>query len=118
VIGPHHNQCSFFRWSDAYDLLEEMKTNRASSTHQVIASLIKGEYDDSSNWQMVEYALKNSTMEGCDYSLRFFNALLDVLWWFGQKGRAARVLDQAVKFGLFPELYRDTKLVWSLDVHR
>jgi len=57
-----------------------MKTNRASSTHQVIASLIKGEYDDSSNWQMVEYALKNSTMEGCDYSLRFFNALLDVLW--------------------------------------
>ncbi|XP_066365044.1 pentatricopeptide repeat-containing protein At1g74850, chloroplastic-like isoform X1 [Miscanthus floridulus] len=106
------------RWSDAYDLLEEMKTNRASSTHQVIASLIKGEYDDSSNWQMVEYALENSTMEGCDYSLRFFNALLDVLWWFGQKGRAARVLDQAVKFGLFPELYRDTKLVWSLDVHR
>lgn len=106
------------RWTDAYDLLEEMKTNRASNTHQVIASLIKGEYDDSSNWQMVEYALENSTLEGRDYSLRFFNALLDVLWWFGQKARAARVLDQAVKFGLFPELYRDTKLVWSLDVHR
>jgi hypothetical protein len=41
-----------------------------------------------------------------------------VLWWFGQKARAVRVLDQAVKSGLFPELYRDTKLVWSLDVHR
>ncbi|KAF0912268.1 hypothetical protein E2562_013951 [Oryza meyeriana var. granulata] len=105
------------RWTDAYDLLEEMKTNRAS-THQVIASMIKGEYDDDSNWQMVEYVLDNSNLEGCDYSLRFFNALLDVLWWFGQKGRAARVLDQALKYGLFPELFRDTKLVWSADVHR
>ncbi|CAL4945193.1 unnamed protein product [Urochloa decumbens] len=64
------------------------------------------------------YARNDSTLEGCDYSLRFFNALLDVLWWFGQKARAARVLEQAVKFRLFPELYRDTKLVWSLDVHR
>jgi hypothetical protein len=107
-----------FRWTDAYDLLEEMKSNRASSTHQVIASLIKGEYDDSSNWQMVEYALESSTLEGCDYSLRFFNALLDVLWWFGQKARATRVLDGAVKCGLFPELFRDTELVWSVDVHR
>ncbi|KAE8794036.1 pentatricopeptide repeat-containing protein [Hordeum vulgare] len=106
------------RWADAYDLLEEMKTNRASNTHQVIASMIKGEYDDSSNWQMVEYVLDSSNLEGCDYSLRFFNALLDVLWWFGQKARAARVLDHAVSYGLFPELFRDTKLVWSLDVHR
>jgi hypothetical protein len=67
---------------------------------------------------MVEYALESSTLEGCDYSLRFFNALLDVLWWFGQKARATRVLDGAVKCGLFPELFRDTELVWSVDVHR
>ncbi|XP_020148765.1 uncharacterized protein [Aegilops tauschii subsp. strangulata] len=106
------------RWADAYDLLEEMKANRASNTHQVIASMIKGEYDDSSNWQMVEYVLDSSNLEGCDYSLRFFNSLLDALWWFGQKARAARVLDHAVSYGLFPELSRDTKLVWSLDVHR
>ncbi|KAG8098809.1 hypothetical protein GUJ93_ZPchr0013g37425 [Zizania palustris] len=106
------------RWTDAYDLLEEMKTNRASSTHQVIASMIKGEYDHGSNWQMVEYVLDSSNLEGCDYSLRFFNVLLDVLWWFGQKGRAARVLNQALKYGLFPELFCDAKLVWSTDVHR
>uniref|UniRef100_A0ACD6A7T4 Uncharacterized protein n=1 Tax=Avena sativa TaxID=4498 RepID=A0ACD6A7T4_AVESA len=105
-------------WADAYDLLEEMKSNRDSNAHQVIASMIKGEYDDSSNWQMVEYVLDSSNLEGCDYSLRFFNALLDVLWWFGQKARAERVLDHAVNYGLFPELFRDTKLVWSLDVHR
>lgn len=103
-----------FRWTDAYNLLEEIKTDRASSTHQGIASLVKGEYDDR---QMVEYVLENSTMEGCDYSFRFFNALLGVLWWFGQKGRAARVLDQAVKFGFFPKLYRDTERIWSLDGH-
>lgn len=95
-----------------------MKTNRASSTHQVIAYMIKGEYDDSSNWQMVEYVLDNSNLEGCDYSLRFSNALLDVLWWFSQKARAARILDHEVKYGLFPEIFRDTKLVWSVDVHR
>uniref|UniRef100_A0ACD5WFG3 Uncharacterized protein n=1 Tax=Avena sativa TaxID=4498 RepID=A0ACD5WFG3_AVESA len=105
-------------WADAYDLLEEMKSNRDSNAHQVIASMIKGEYDDSSNWQMVEYVLDSSNLEGCDYSLRFFNALLDVLWWFGQKARAERVLDHAVNYGLFPELFRDTKLIWSLDVHR
>lgn len=50
-----------FRWTDVYDLLEEMKTNGASSTHQVIVFLIKWGYDDSSNWRMVNYALGNST---------------------------------------------------------
>jgi hypothetical protein len=45
VIG----QLSLFRCTDADDLPKEMKTNSASSTHHVIVSLIKGEYDDSSN---------------------------------------------------------------------
>lgn len=99
-------------------MLEEMKTNRVSNTHQVIASMIKGEYDDESNWQMVEYVFDKYNSEGCGYGLRLYNALLEALWWLGQKERGARVLNEATKRGLFPELYRQSNLVWSLDVHR
>lgn len=95
-----------------------MKTNRVSNTHQVIASMIKGEYDDESNWQMVEYVFDKYNSEGCGYGLRLYNALLEALWWLGQKERGARVLNEATKRGLFPELYRQSNLVWSLDVHR
>ncbi|CAL9082069.1 unnamed protein product [Musa acuminata var. zebrina] len=106
------------RWDEAYQLLEEMKTNRVSNTHQVIASMIKGEYDDEYNWQMVEYVFDKYNSEGCGYGLRLYNALLEALWWLGQKERGARVLNEATKRGLFPELYRQSNLVWSLDVHR
>lgn len=109
---------SNFRWEEAYQLLEEMKMNRVSNAHQVIASMIKGEYDDESNWQMVEYFFDKYNSEGCGYGLRLYNAIMEALWWFRQKERAARVLSEATRRGLFPELYRKSKLVWSLDVHR
>lgn len=95
-----------------------MKTNRSSNIHQVIGSMIQGDYDDESNWQMVEYAFDNFKSSGCGFGLRLYNALLDALWWLGQKARASRVLAEATKHGLYPELYRKSKLVWSADVHR
>ncbi|KAJ6804212.1 pentatricopeptide repeat-containing protein-like, chloroplastic [Iris pallida] len=106
------------RWDEAYQLLEEMKTSRVSNTHQVIGSMILGEYDDESNWQMVEYVLDKYNSEGCGFGLRLYNALLDALWWFGQKARAAQVLREATRRALFPELFRRSKILWSLDVHR
>ncbi|ONK70247.1 uncharacterized protein A4U43_C05F31770 [Asparagus officinalis] len=106
------------RWEKAYELLEEMKTSRVSNTHQVIGSMIKGDYDDESNWQMVEYVLDRYKSEGCGFGLRLYNALLDSLWWLRQKARAAHVLREATRRGLFPELFRESRLVWSVDVHR
>lgn len=106
------------RWEEAYELLEEMKTSRVSNTHQVIGSMIKGDYDDESNWQMVEYVLDRYKSEGCGFGLRLYNALLDTLWWLRQKARAAHVLREATRRGLFPELFRESRLVWSVDVHR
>ncbi|KAJ8637272.1 hypothetical protein MRB53_011539 [Persea americana] len=106
------------RWDDAYMLLEEMRTNRSSNAHQVIGTMITGDYDDDSNWQMVEYVFDKFNSHGCGWGLRFYNALLEALWWLGQKARAARVLHEATKCGLFPELYRQSNLVWSVDVHR
>ncbi|XP_020522408.1 pentatricopeptide repeat-containing protein At1g74850, chloroplastic isoform X2 [Amborella trichopoda] len=106
------------RLDDAHELLDEMRTNRASNAHQVIGTMIKGEYDDDSNWQMVEYVFDKFVSDGCGSGLRFYNALLDALWWLGQKARAARVLSEATKRALFPELFRHSKLVWSADVHR
>ncbi|KAJ0048289.1 hypothetical protein Pint_15352 [Pistacia integerrima] len=106
------------RWDDAYELLDEMYTNRVSNIHQVIGKMIKGEYDDESNWQMVEYVFDKLNSEGCGLGMRFYNALLEALWWLGQRERAARVLHEATKRGLFPELFRNNRLVWSVDIHR
>ncbi|KAG2679066.1 hypothetical protein I3760_11G033600 [Carya illinoinensis] len=106
------------RWDDAYELLDEMLTNKVSSIHQVTGQMIKGDYDDDSNWQMVEYVFDKLNSEGCGLGMRFYNTLLEALWWLGQKERAARVLNEASKRGLFPELFRYSKHVWSVDVHR
>ncbi|XP_043723475.1 pentatricopeptide repeat-containing protein At1g74850, chloroplastic [Telopea speciosissima] len=106
------------RWDGVHELLEEMATNRVSNMHQVIGQMIKGAYDDDSNWQMVEYVFDKLNSEGCGLGLRFYNAVLEALWWLGQKERAARVLNEATKRGLFPELFRKSKLMWSVDVHR
>ncbi|XP_024022869.1 pentatricopeptide repeat-containing protein At1g74850, chloroplastic [Morus notabilis] len=106
------------RWDDAFKLLDEMLKNKASNIHQVIAQMIKGDYDDGTNWQMVEYVFDKLNSEGCGLGIRFYNTLLEALWWMGQKERAVRVLNEATKRGLFPELFRRNKLVWSIDVHR
>ncbi|KAM7471358.1 hypothetical protein LguiA_009541 [Lonicera macranthoides] len=106
------------RWDKACELLDEMLTYKVSNVHQVIGQMIKGDYDDDSNWQMVEYVFDKLNTEGCGLGLRFFNTLLEALWWMGQKERAARVLNEATKRGLYPELFRKNKLVWAVDVHR
>ncbi|KAI4336072.1 hypothetical protein L6164_014647 [Bauhinia variegata] len=106
------------RSNDAYNLLDEMIGTRVSDIHQVIGQMIKGDFDDDSNWQIVEYVFDKLYSEGCGLGMKFYNSLLEALWWMGQKERAARVLNEASKQGLFPELLRKNKLVWSVDVHR
>lgn len=106
------------RWDSAYSLLEEMCIDKVSQIHQVIGQMIKGDFDHDSNWQIVEYVLDKLNSEGCSLGMRFYNALLEALWWLNQRERAARVLNEATKRGLFPELFRQNKLVWSVDVHR
>ncbi|XP_051123142.1 pentatricopeptide repeat-containing protein At1g74850, chloroplastic [Andrographis paniculata] len=106
------------RWDKANELLDEMHTNRVSNIHQVMGQMIKGDFDDSSNWQMVEYVFDKLSSEGCGLGIRFYNTIIEALWRLGQKERAARVLEEATKRGLFPELYRNNKLIWSVDVHR
>ncbi|KAM1322653.1 hypothetical protein PS2_015186 [Malus domestica] len=118
AVYARSNRLLAFRWDDAYVLLNEMLTNRASNIHQVIGQMIKGDYDDDSNWQMVEYVFDKLKSEGCGLGMRFYNTLLEALWWLGQKQRAARVLNEATQRGLFPELFRKNKLVVSVDVHR
>lgn len=90
----------------------------SSNIHQVIGQMIRGDYDDASNWQMVEYVFDKLNTEGRGLGLRFYNTLLEALWWLGQKERATRVLKEATKRGLFPEMFRNSKRVWSVDVHR
>ncbi|MED6199406.1 Pentatricopeptide repeat-containing protein, chloroplastic [Stylosanthes scabra] len=106
------------RFNDAYNLLNDMTTTRVSDIHQVIGQMIKGDYDDDSNWQIVEYVFDKLNSEGCEFGMRFYNTLLEALWWMLQRERAARVLNEASKRGIFPELFRTNKLVWSVDVHR
>lgn len=95
-----------------------MHTNRVSNIHQVMGQMIKGDFDDDSNWQMVEYVFDKLNSEGCSLGIRFYNTVIEALWCLGQKERAARVLYEATKRGLYPELHRKNKLIWSVDVHR
>lgn len=95
-----------------------MVTTRVSDIHQVIGQMIKGDFDDESNWPIVEYIFDKLNSKGCGIGIMFYNALLEALWWMRQRERAARVLNEASKRGLFPELFRKNKLVWSVDVHR
>ncbi|GER50029.1 pentatricopeptide repeat-containing protein [Striga asiatica] len=106
------------RLDKASELLNEMQTNKVSNIHQIIGHMIKGDYDDDSNWQMVEYVFDKLNSEGCDLRMRFYNTILEALWCLGQKERAARVLHEATKRGLYPELFRKNKRIWSVDVHR
>ncbi|GMH21975.1 hypothetical protein Nepgr_023818 [Nepenthes gracilis] len=106
------------RLDNALELLDEMLNTRASNIHQVVGQMIMGDFDNESNWQVVEYVFDQLNSEGCGFGMRFYNMLLEALWWLGQKARAARVLNEATRRGLFPELYRRNNLVWSLDVHR
>ncbi|GBG80838.1 hypothetical protein CBR_g31394 [Chara braunii] len=49
----------------------------------------------------------------------FFNALIDVLWFFKLRGRAKRVLAAAREIGAYPEdccVFGDD--VWTLDLHK
>ncbi|GAB2213183.1 hypothetical protein Drorol1_Dr00021205 [Drosera rotundifolia] len=103
---------------NAYSLLEEMVHTKKSNVVQAIGQLIQGDFDDESNWQIVDYVFDQINAQGCGFGMRFYNSLLEALWWLGQKARAARVLNEAFKRGLFPELFRKNKLLWSLDVHR
>ncbi|KAG8476130.1 hypothetical protein CXB51_032870 [Gossypium anomalum] len=117
VSGHRHTSRAIW-WDDAYKLLDEMLANKVSNIHQVIGQMIRGDFDDDGNWQMVEYIFDKVNSEGYGFGIRFYNALLETLWWLGQKERAARVLKEATKRGLFPELFRKNKLVFSVDVHR
>nr|GEW16264.1 hypothetical protein [Tanacetum cinerariifolium] len=54
-------------WDDAYKLLDhEMIKCDSSNIHQVIGQMIRGDYDDASNWQMVEYVFDNLTQKVVD----------------------------------------------------
>ncbi|GLJ15964.1 hypothetical protein SUGI_0264000 [Cryptomeria japonica] len=106
------------RWDDAYELLEEMQTPRVPNSLRVFGAMIKGDYDDDSNWQVVEYLFDTLKTEGLGVAMVFYNAVLDALWWLGQKARAAKVLEEARKRRVFTEVFRKTKLVSSVDVHR
>ncbi|CAN4086118.1 unnamed protein product [Withania somnifera] len=106
------------RWDMARELLNDVMTIKTSDMHQIIGQMIHGDLDNDHNWQMVEYVFDKLKSEGCELSMRFYNTLIEALWWLGQKERAARVLNEATKRGLFPELFRRNKLVWSVDVHR
>ncbi|CAM6120304.1 unnamed protein product [Calypogeia fissa] len=106
------------RWDDVSKLLEEMQGHRMPTLHQLVAGIISGEYDTTSNWEVVEHVLDNLKVEGVGHNLEFYNAFLEALWYFGQKERAARTLEEARKRGVFMEAFRKSGNLWAVDVHR
>lgn len=107
------------RWDDFRKLLEEMQGNNMPSLHVLVAGLIQGNFDETSNWcEIVEPAFDMIKVNGIESNMMFYNALLEVLWWSGQRSRAGRVLQDGRKRGVFPEAFNKTPTMWSIDVHR
>lgn len=87
--------------------------------HVLVAGLIQGNFDEISNWNdIVQPAFDSIKVDGIESNMLFYNALLEVLWWSGQRSRAARVLGEGKKRGMFPESFSRTSSLWSVDVHR
>ncbi|KAJ7517434.1 hypothetical protein O6H91_21G024400 [Diphasiastrum complanatum] len=106
------------RWKNVDKLLDEMQSPKMTNLHTVVASLLKGYYDDEYNWKLVENAFDSLKLEDIGTTMAFYNALLEVLWRFGHKARAARVHEEMRKRDIFPEAFRRSPLVSYADLHR
>lgn len=107
------------RWEDFRKLLDEMQGSSMPNLHVLVAGLIQGNFDEISNWNdIVQPAFDSIKVDGIESNMLFYNALLEVLWWSGQRSRAARVLGEGKKRGMFPESFSRTSSLWSVDVHR
>lgn len=109
---------SLGRWEDASKVLEEMQDPNMPSIYGVVGGIFKGEMDEGTNWQRVEYALDGLKVNGVGSNLTFYNALLEALWCLGQRQRACRVFAEARQRGVFAEAFSRSDLMWSIDVHR
>eukprot|EP00250_Pteridium_aquilinum_P015129 c22399_g1_i1 orf=446-3445(-) len=107
------------RWDDFRKLLDEMQGSSMPNLHVLVAGLIQGNFDEISNWSdIVQPAFDLIKVDGIESNMMFYNALLEVLWWSGQRSRAARVLGEGRRRGVFPESFSRTSTLWSIDVHR
>ncbi|MCO5589158.1 hypothetical protein L7F22_043124 [Adiantum nelumboides] len=106
-------------WDDARRLLDEMQGKGMPDLHVLVAGLIYGNFDEASNWSgVVQPAFDSIKVNGIEDNTMFFNSLLNALWWAGQRSRAARVLEEGRKRGVFPESVSKSPMLWLVDVHR
>lgn len=84
----------------------------------LVAGILKGDVDQGSNWQMVEFTFDNLRRDGVGSNLHFYNALLEALWCLGQRERAARILAEGRRRGVLLEALSHTRMMWAIDVHR
>eukprot|EP00252_Welwitschia_mirabilis_P004017 TRINITY_DN1415_c0_g1_i1.p1 TRINITY_DN1415_c0_g1~~TRINITY_DN1415_c0_g1_i1.p1 ORF type:complete len:950 (+),score=168.14 TRINITY_DN1415_c0_g1_i1:298-3147(+) len=105
------------RWEDVCKYLGEIQASDMPDIHLAVASLLLGDPTES-DWQCAINMLERLKTEGVDMEMTFYNALLDALWWLGQKATATRVLQETRIRCIFPEAFRRTNLIWSVDLHR
>jgi len=106
------------RWDDANKLLNEMMAPKIPTIYGLVAGILKGDVDQGSNWQMVEFTFDNLRRDGVGSNLHFYNALLEALWCLGQRERAARILAEGRRRGVLLEALSHTRMMWAIDVHR
>ena len=111
-------ECLPDRWDDASKVLEELLDPNMPSIYGVVGGVLKGEMDEGTNWQRVQYAFDGLKVDGVGSNLTFYNALLEALWCLGQRERACRVFAEAQKRGVLAEAFSRSDLMWSIDVHR
>jgi hypothetical protein len=95
-----------------------MMAPKIPTIYGLVAGILKGDVDQGSNWQMVEFTFDNLRRDGVGSNLHFYNALLEALWCLGQRERAARILAEGRRRGVLLEALSHTRMMWAIDVHR
>eukprot|EP00850_Spirogloea_muscicola_P019729 SM000197S05472 [mRNA] locus=s197:101492:105251:- [translate_table: standard] len=104
-------------WDEALTLLYCLQ-HSGSEFELAICRLMIGSSGEKGLWENAARMLETVHMQPWAPRLSFYNALLDGLWSFGQKGRAARVLAAARAHAIYPEKQLSySSSEWSLDLH-
>ncbi|GAQ81958.1 putative Small MutS-related domain [Klebsormidium nitens] len=110
------SKCS--TWEEALVLLYVLNES-GKDVELAICRLVMGSPGEAGLWENAARLFRKVGGDNRAIRRSFFNALLDVLWAFGLKARANRVLTTARQSGAYLESdlcsFRDT--CWELDLH-
>eukprot|EP00897_Mesotaenium_endlicherianum_P005960 jgi/Mesen1/5392/ME000268S04594 len=104
-------------WEDALKLLYCLQRS-ASKTELAMCRLVLGAPGEALMWENAETMLESIKTHPRALQRSFYNALVDCLWSFGLRGRAARVLAAGRLHNVYgEECFQFAQRDWFCDLH-